>query len=124
MMPRPGRKNSCPGLLLFCRILYFGHFFLPASAGSTLSPSTAINKKNRFKSLIGKEMPMPEESQAYQLMTSQLLTKAGILVDIAGNRQAAPTSLQARIYDTIPVDVMTPKTNGPAATEISTDPAA
>jgi CheY-like chemotaxis protein len=72
--------------------------------------------EKQFKNLIGKEMPLRKESRTHQMAASHLLTRAGILVDIAGNGQETPTSLQSRIYDAIPLDVIMPETDGLAAT--------
>jgi len=80
-----------------------------------LSPPAASDK-NQFKSLIGRQVLVVEDDLINQMVTSQLLTRVGILVDIAGNGQEALVALQGKSYDAVLMDVMMPKMDGLAAT--------
>ena len=51
---------------------------------------------------------MVEDDPVNQMVTSQLLTRVGILVDIAGNGQEALSALQSKTYDAVLMDVMMP----------------
>ncbi|PKN15227.1 MAG: hypothetical protein CVU68_14640, partial [Deltaproteobacteria bacterium HGW-Deltaproteobacteria-3] len=58
-----------------------------------------------------------EDDPVNQMVTSQLLTRAGILVDIAGNGHEALAALQEKTYDAVLMDVIMPKMDGLTATK-------
>jgi CheY-like chemotaxis protein len=59
-----------------------------------------------------------EDDPVNQMVASQLLTRVGILVDIAGNGQEALNALQDKTYDAVLMDVMMPGMDGLAATRV------
>jgi signal transduction histidine kinase/CheY-like chemotaxis protein len=113
-----------PGVIILSKPVKQSHLYqaIGACLGTTstlpayrLSPLPESDK-NRFKRLIGKEVLVVEDDPVNQMVTSQLLTRAGILVDIAGNGQEALTALQAKIYDAVLMDIMMPVMDGLTAT--------
>ena len=82
---------------------------------SLLSPPPESDKK-QFKTLAGKQVLVVENDPVNQMVASQLLTRVGILVDIAGNGQEALVALQSKTYDAVLMDVMMPVMDGLEAT--------
>ena len=80
-----------------------------------LSPSLESDK-NQFQTLAGKQVLVVEDDPVNQMVTSQLLTRVGILVDIAGNGQEALNALRNKNYAAVLMDVMMPEMDGLAAT--------
>jgi len=74
------------------------------------------NDKKQFTTLKGKQVLVVEDDPVNQMVTSQLLTRAGILVDIAGNGHEALAALQEKTYDAVLMDVTMPKMDGLTAT--------
>lgn len=75
------------------------------------------NEKKQFTTLKGKQVLVVEDDPVNQMVTSQLLTRAGILVDIAGNGHEALAALQEKTYDAVLMDVIMPKMDGLTATK-------
>lgn len=91
----------------------------PAAAQTPPAPppkDSPETENDQFKSLAGKKVLVVEDDPASQLLTSQLLTRAGILVDIAGNGKEALAALQGRFYDAVLMDITMPEMDGLAAT--------
>ena len=80
------------------------------------SPPPRENDKKQFTTLKGKQVLVVEDDPVNQMVTSQLLTRAGILVDIAGNGHEALAALQEKTYDAVLMDVTMPKMDGLTAT--------
>ena len=118
-----GIKN-CPGIIFLSKPIKQSYLYeaIIASLGENphahASPifSPAENDKKHFKTLVGKKVLVVEDDPINQMVTSQLLTRVGILVDIAGNGQEALTALQGKTYDAVLMDVMMPEMDGLAAT--------
>ncbi|EKD41090.1 MAG: two-component hybrid sensor and regulator histidine kinase, partial [uncultured bacterium] len=81
------------------------------------SPPPRENDKKQFTTLKGKQVLVVEDDPVNQMVTSQLLTRAGILVDIAGNGHEALAALQKKTYDAVLMDVIMPKMDGLTATK-------
>ncbi len=81
------------------------------------SPPPRENDKNQFTTLKGKQVLVVEDDPVNQMVTSQLLTRAGILVDIAGNGHEALAALQEKTYDAVLMDVIMPNMDGLTATK-------
>lgn len=116
--------KGCPGVILLSKPLKQSYLYEAVSAclgttGTTqacpLSPP-AESDTNQFKTLAGKQVLVVEDDLINQRVTSQLLTRAGILVDIAGNGQEALAALRDKTYDAVLMDVMMPEMDGLAAT--------
>ena len=85
-------------------------------ASASSQPPRAKSDRTQFKSLAGKQVLVVEDDPVNQMVTSQLLTRVGILVDIAGNGQKALAALQGKTYDAVLMDVMMPEMDGLTAT--------
>ncbi len=88
----------------------------PTRRGDIPPPQETDNEKKLFAALTGKQVLVVEDDRVNQMVTSQLLTRTGILVDIAGNGQEALVALQTKTYDAVLMDVMMPVMDGLAAT--------
>ena len=116
-------NKACPGIIFLSKPLKQSYLYKAVAdcLGTGSSQSRALsppeeNDQNQFKSLAGKQVLVVEDNQVNQMVTSQLLTRVGILVDIAGNGQEALAALQAKTYDAVLMDVIMPGMDGLAAT--------
>ena len=121
----PEGSTACPGIILLGKPLKQSYLYdaiaaclgkIPPTHTAPPSPQ-AENDRNQFKTLIGKQVLVVEDDPVNQMVTSQLLTRVGILVDIAGNGQEALAALQNKTYDAVLMDVMMPKMDGLEATK-------
>ena len=116
-----GFKN-CPGIILLSKPIKQSYLYETIASCLGKNPpaspifSPAKSDKKQFKPLIGKKVLVVEDEPINQMVTSQLLTRVGILVDIAGNGQEALNALQGKTYDAVLMDVMMPEMDGLAAT--------
>ncbi len=116
--------KACPGVILLSKPLKQSFLYeaVTACLGITNAAQACLPSppeecdKNRFKTLAGKQVLVVEDDPVNQMVTSQLLTRAGILVDIAGNGREALVALQDKTYDAVLMDVMMPQMDGLAAT--------
>jgi len=115
--------NSYPGVILLDKPgkqSYLYEAIAVCLGTATTSPSAlsppAKNETNQFKTLIGKQVLVVDDNLTNQMVASQLLTRVGILVDIAGNGQEALVALQGKTYDAVLMDVMMPVMDGLEAT--------
>ncbi len=114
--------KGCPGVILLNKPIKQSYLYeaIAACLGTTTSPSPlsppAKNDSNQLKTLIGKQVLVVEDNLTNQMVASQLLTRVGILVDIAGNGQEALVALQGKTYDAVLMDVMMPVMDGLDAT--------
>ncbi|MFH1018992.1 MAG: 7TM diverse intracellular signaling domain-containing protein [Pseudomonadota bacterium] len=120
----PEGLKDCPGIILLNKPVKQSYLYeaIGACLGTPPSPVTPLSPppesdKKQFKTLAGKQVLVVEDDPLNQMMTSQLLTRVGILVDIAGNGQEALNALQGKIYDAVLMDVMMPEMDGLAATK-------
>ena len=115
--------KACPGVIFLSKPLKQSDLYKAIAEclgiGSTqscaLSPPEG-NDRKQFESLAGKQVLVVEDNPVNQMVTSQLLTRVGILVDIAGNGQEALAALPAKTYDAVLMDVMMPVMDGLTAT--------
>ncbi|HIJ91680.1 MAG: ATP-binding protein [Desulfobulbaceae bacterium] len=115
--------KACPGVILLNKPFRQTDLYAAISTclGITDTPPPppsppAESDKNQFKALAGKQVLVVEDDVVNQMVASQLLTRVGILVDIAGNGQEALTALQNKTYDAVLMDIMMPEMDGLAAT--------
>jgi signal transduction histidine kinase/DNA-binding response OmpR family regulator len=115
--------KGCPGVILLNKPIKQSHLYEAiaaclGTATTSLSPLSPPEKNdiNQFKTLIGKQVLVVEDNLTNQMVASQLLTRVGILVDIAGNGQEAIVALQSKSYDAVLMDVMMPVMDGLGAT--------
>ena len=123
MEPGPENIKGCPGVILLNKPIKQSYLYEAISAclGTTAMPACPLSPpaesdKKQFKALAGKQVLVVENDPVNQIVASQLLTRVGILVDIAGNGQEALVALQGKVYDAVLMDVMMPKMDGLAAT--------
>jgi len=117
--------RNCPGIVLLSKPIKQSYLYEAIASCLGGKPHTNVNPifspaesdKKQFKTLIGKKVLVVEDDPINQMVTSQLLTRVGILVDIAGNGLEALTALQGKIYDAVLMDVMMPEMDGLAATK-------
>ncbi|MFA6283702.1 MAG: 7TM diverse intracellular signaling domain-containing protein [Desulfurivibrionaceae bacterium] len=79
-------------------------------------PAETASETNLFTALAGKQILVVEDNEINKTVATQLLTRAGILFDIAGNGQEALAALRSKTYDAVLMDVMMPVMDGLAAT--------
>ena len=79
-------------------------------------PAETESETNLFKALAGKHILVVEDNEINKTVTTQLLTRAGILFDIASNGQEALAALRSKTYDAVLMDVMMPVMDGLTAT--------
>ncbi|MCX5874957.1 MAG: response regulator [Deltaproteobacteria bacterium] len=115
--------TGCPGVILLSKPIKQSYLYetIAACLGTTPTPSSPLSPlpesdKKQFKALAGKQVLVVEDNQVNQMVASQLLTRVGILVDIAGNGQEALVALQGKTYDAVLMDVMMPVMDGLEAT--------
>jgi len=116
--------KSCPGIIILSKPIKQSYLYgaVADCLGATtttqarLLSSSSESNHNPFKTLVGKQVLVVEDDLVNQMVTSQLLTRAGILVDIAGNGREALVALQDKKYDAVLMDVMMPEMDGLAAT--------
>jgi len=115
--------KSCPGVILLNKPIKQSYLYeaVAACLGTTTTPTSPLSPppesdKKQFKTLAGKQVLVVEDNPVNQMVASQLLTRVGILVDIAGNGQEALVALQGKTYDAVLMDVMMPVMNGLDAT--------
>ena len=115
--------KGCPGIVFLNKPIKQSYLYeaVAACLGTTTTPVTPLsppqeNDANQFKSLTGKQVLVVEDDPVNQMVASQLLTRVGILVDIAGNGQEALVALQDKTYDAVLMDVMMPVMDGLTAT--------
>ncbi|MDG4476322.1 hybrid sensor histidine kinase/response regulator [Thiovibrio frasassiensis] len=118
-------SKTSPGVILLSKPLKQSYLYeaVISCLGTTKNtiPASALSlaakkDKKQFETLVGKQVLVVEDDPVNQMVTSQLLTRAGILVDIAGNGHEALIALQGKTYDAVLMDVMMPKMDGLAAT--------
>ena len=116
--------KTYPGIILLSKPLKQSYLYeaIATCLGKTLNthacppPPLSESDKNQFKTLAGKKVLVVEDDLINQMVTSQLLTRVDILVDIAGTGQEALNALQNKTYDAVLMDVMMPEMDGLAAT--------
>jgi CheY-like chemotaxis protein len=114
----------CPEITFLSKPIKQSYLYQAVAAcigTSVVTPASPLslrakNDRNQFKTLAGKQVLVAEDEPVNQMVTSQLLTRVGILVDIAGNGQEALKALQSKTYDAVLMDVMMPEMDGLAAT--------
>ncbi len=117
--------KNCPGIILLNKPIKQSYLYdaIGACLGTTtttappFSPAMESDRK-QFKTLAGKRVLVVEDDPVNQMVASQLLTRVGILVDIAGNGQEALNALQNKTYDAVLMDVMMPEMDGLTATRV------
>jgi signal transduction histidine kinase/DNA-binding response OmpR family regulator len=121
----PENIKGCPGVILLNKPIKQSYLYEAISAclGTTTTPAAPLspameNDRKRFKTLADKQVLVVEDDPVNQMVASQLLTRVGILVDIAGNGQEALNALQDKTYDAVLMDVMMPGMDGLAATRV------
>ncbi|MBU4118916.1 MAG: response regulator [Proteobacteria bacterium] len=116
--------KGCPGVIILSKPIKQSYLYgaVADCLGATTTTQTrflsssAETDHNQFKTLVGKQVLVVEDDLVNQMVTSQLLTRVGILVDIAGNGREALIALRDKIYDAVLMDVMMPEMDGLTAT--------
>jgi len=115
--------RACPGVILLSKPLKQSYLYeaIAERLGVSVTRDCSLfppgdNDKDQFKSLAGKQVLVVEDNPVNQMVTSQLLTRVGILVDIAGNGQEALAALHDKTYDAVLMDVIMPVMDGLTAT--------
>ncbi|MBU2539130.1 MAG: response regulator [Proteobacteria bacterium] len=116
--------KGCPGVIILSKPIKQSYLYgavadclgATTTTQSRLLSSLTESDHNQFKTLVGKQVLVVEDDLVNQVVTSQLLTRAGILVDIAGNGREALIALQDKTYDAVLMDVMMPEMDGLTAT--------
>ena len=121
----PENIKGCPGIILLNKPIKQSYLYEAISAclGTITAPAASLSPamesdRNRFKTLAGKQVLLVEDDSVNQMVASQLLTRVGILVDIAGNGQEALNALQGKTYDAVLMDVMMPGMDGLVTTKV------
>ncbi len=68
--------------------------------------------------LKGKRVLLTEDTRVNQIVASKMLSKLGLVVDVANNGEEAVQRLQTNIYDIVLMDIQMPVMNGLEATRI------
>jgi len=115
--------KGCPGVILLSKPIKQSYLYeaIATCLGTTTTPTIPLSPppesdKKQFKTLAGKQVLVVEDDPVNQMVASQLLTRVGILVDIAGNGREALVALQGKTYDAVLMDVMMPVMDGLEAT--------
>ena len=78
----------------------------------------SVEYLNRIQTLKGKRVLLAEDDRVNQLVATKMISKLGLIIDIAKNGEEAIQSLQNTPYDIVLMDIQMPVMNGLEATRL------